>query len=352
MIANVTEYKKENNEMKKKMLVLTLIGSLALTGCTKTAENEQAETPSDKAEKELNQVDAEDSEEKDAENKSEEKAEKKAYITTINYSNMVNEKTKEEIKSRMLECGISEENAEHFITVVSEYNERYKEIGLTQDGFIMSDYLEPAYDLEKLSELSDEGFDGYNCRMTSFLLMKDLIDIDTKDAKEHSFIQTDMLAIEEIQDADFTEENIAKFQKLYGSIDTELVKDINIHLDKVKKYWADNNLSFKDSAAKMITVWFHDDLDNKLFAGHVGIMLPSKEDDSVLFIEKISISDPYQAIKFKDKQEMNDYLMAKYDVSYGQPTAKPFIMENDELIDVYRENPLNVEMEKQIENQE
>ncbi len=343
--------------MKKKMLVLTLVGSLALTGCTKTAENEQTETPSDKAEKELNEVDAEDSEEKDSkekdsESKSEEKAEKKAYITNINYSNMVNEKTKEEIKNRMIECGISEENAEHFITVVSEYNEKYKEIGLTQDGFTMSDYLEPAYDLEKLYDLSDEGFYGYTCRMTSFLLMKDLIDIDTKDAKEDSLIQTDMFAIEEVQDPDFTQENIAKFQKLFGGIDTELVKDINVHLENVKKYWSDNNLTFKDSAAKMISVWFHDDLDNKLFVGHVGVMLPSKDDDTVLFIEKISISDPYQAIKFKDKQELNDYLMAKYDVSFGQLTAKPFIMENDELIDVYRENPLNSEMETESENQE
>ncbi len=338
--------------MKKKMLALTLIGSLALTGCTKTPEDEQPETPSDKTETELNEADAKDSEEKDAESKADEKAEKKPYITNINYSNLINEEAKEEVKNRMIECGISQENAEHFLTVVSEYNEKYKEIGLTQDGFTQSEYLEPAYDYEKIDKITGGNINGYNCRMTSYLLMKDLIDIDTKNIGENIFLQMDMIAIGEVHDADFTEENIAKFQKLYEGIDTELIKDINVHLEKVKKYWADNGLSFKDSTAKMITVWFHDELENKLFVGHVGIMLPSKENNSLLFIEKISFSDPYQAIKFANKQELNDYLMAKYDGSYGQPTAKPFIMENDELIEGYRENPLNPEIETEMENQE
>jgi len=29
--------------------------------------------------------------------------------------------------------------------------------------------------------------------------------------------------------------------------------------------------------------------------------------------------------------------MNKYDISWGQETAKPFIMENDQLLDGYRE---------------
>jgi hypothetical protein len=33
----------------------------------------------------------------------------------------------------------------------------------------------------------------------------------------------------------------------------------------------------------------------------------------------------------------------KYDISWGQPTAMPFIMENDELLEGYRENTNNPE---------
>ena len=36
-----------------------------------------------------------------------------------------------------------------------------------------------------------------------------------------------------------------------------------------------------------------------------------------------------------------DYLMEKYDTAWGQDTTRPFIMENDELMDGYRPNPLD-----------
>ena len=41
------------------------------------------------------------------------------------------------------------------------------------------------------------------------------------------------------------------------------------------------------------------------------------------------------------KTEITDYLMEKYDTAWGQDTTRPFIMENDELMDGYRPNPLD-----------
>lgn len=38
--------------------------------------------------------------------------------------------------------------------------------------------------------------------------------------------------------------------------------------------------------------------------------------------------------------------MNKYDISWEQSTAKPFIIENDELLEGYRENPNNLESEE------
>ena len=40
------------------------------------------------------------------------------------------------------------------------------------------------------------------------------------------------------------------------------------------------------------------------------------------------------------KTEITDYLMEKYDTAWGQDTARPFIMENDALLDGFRQNPL------------
>ena len=39
--------------------------------------------------------------------------------------------------------------------------------------------------------------------------------------------------------------------------------------------------------------------------------------------------------------EISDYLMEKYDTAWGQDTTRSFIMENDELMDGYRPNPLD-----------
>ena len=41
------------------------------------------------------------------------------------------------------------------------------------------------------------------------------------------------------------------------------------------------------------------------------------------------------------KTEITDYLMEKYDTAWGQDTTRPFIMENNELMDGYRPNPLD-----------
>ena len=60
-----------------------------------------------------------------------------------------------------------------------------------------------------------------------------------------------------------------------------------------------------------------------------------------MFIEKLAFQQPYQVLKFNSRTELNDYLMNKYDTAWGQSTAKALIMENDELIKEYRENPNN-----------
>ena len=40
------------------------------------------------------------------------------------------------------------------------------------------------------------------------------------------------------------------------------------------------------------------------------------------------------------KTEITDYLMEKYDTAWGQDTTRPFIMENDALLEGFRQNPL------------
>mgnify|MGYP000056119973 len=44
-------------------------------------------------------------------------------------------------------------------------------------------------------------------------------------------------------------------------------------------------------------------------------------------------------LRFADRTALSDYLMGKYDTSWGQDMASPFIMENDEFMDGWRPNP-------------
>ncbi|PID51904.1 MAG: hypothetical protein CR972_04705 [Candidatus Moraniibacteriota bacterium] len=78
-------------------------------------------------------------------------------------------------------------------------------------------------------------------------------------------------------------------------------------------------------------------------------MLLKKSDDEWWFIEKISFQEPYQLVVFKNKVALNDYLMAKYDVSWDQSTARPLIFENDRLIEGFRLNPETTKKEKEQE---
>ena len=78
-----------------------------------------------------------------------------------------------------------------------------------------------------------------------------------------------------------------------------------------------------------------------LFIGHVGVLLTA-DDGTLYFVEKVAFQEPYRLVKIQNRTELSDYLMEKYDTAWGQDTTHPFIMENDELMDGYRPNPLDI----------
>lgn len=185
-------------------------------------------------------------------------------------------------------------------------------------------------------------FIGYNCRIISYDLMKDSIHIGKNDTKNTSMLVFDEHALEYSPKDLFNQTEEEGFKTLYSYIPTESTKDISLHLEKVKEDWKNKEIEFlnKDKRS-VVSVFFHDE-EGFLFIGHMGVLIPTR-DGKLLFLEKLSFQAPYQAIKFDNRTELNDYLMNKYDISKNQPTAKPFIMENDQLLEGYRENPNNPE---------
>ena len=173
--------------------------------------------------------------------------------------------------------------------------------------------------------------------------MKDSIHIGNPVITDTNWIIFDKLALDTNPKEVFSKEEMEIFESFYSSIPTELTKDISVHLENIKEDWEKKEIEFSNEDKRsIVSVFFHDELDDSLFIGHMGLLIPS-EDGKLLFIEKLSFLEPYQAIKFDNPVDLNDYLMNKYDLSKGQPTARPKIMENDQLLEGYRENPNNPE---------
>ena len=110
----------------------------------------------------------------------------------------------------------------------------------------------------------------------------------------------------------------------------------------MQEEWKFRGIAFRENESiRLITVFFHDkptEEESILFVGHVGVLLIA-DDGTHYFVEKVAFQEPYRLLRFADRTALSDYLMGKYDVSWGQSTARPFIMENDDLMDGWRPNP-------------
>lgn len=292
--------------MKRRIAALLICSLVLLSGCTKNEKSEQE------------------------------------FATGITYSNLADKASQEEVKAALDKAGIAPERIETFLSNVNLFNEAVEKKTLN-NGFTKIDHLLPEYDVVAMQELWDSKhpeFLGYNCRITSYDLMGDFIEIKNPIVEDDSqlFVEKETFKTHPNM---FAEEEKNEFFSLYSHIPTENSKDIQVHLNRVKENWKEKGITFKnEDKATMISVFFNFEDEqgaSSLFIGHIGVLIPV--DDGLLFVEKVTFQEPYQAIKFKNRTELNDYLMNKYDISWNQPTADPFIMENGELLEGYRENP-------------
>lgn len=184
-------------------------------------------------------------------------------------------------------------------------------------------------------------FLGYNCRITAFSLFGDHVEIPADSEARTDMVLMDLVSLEEDGSALVNEGDYERFMALYSTVPTDETQEISVHVARLQRDWADRGIVFDNQPkARLISVVFHDTWDEEsfLFIGHVGVLFPVSESE-LYFAEKIAFQEPYQLTKFENRIALNDYLMAKYDVSTGQSTAAPFIMENDQLLEGYRQNP-------------
>lgn len=240
------------------------------------------------------------------------------------YSNLNNQPSAEEVR-KALAAHLDKDSVDAFFNLVNDYNATVGSVGLTGD---FSTFTKTDYDVEKISNLwapKKSDFVGTNCRINSYCLLKNSIEIP-KLEKDDSLLFVDNDAID--KGKVFAAEDKDAFDILFSRVKTEATTDVKVHAAKMEKFLS--QFKFNENA-RMLSVVVHDDLDGQsLFIGHVGILVPSEE--GYLFVEKLTFEEPYQAIKFATKEDCYKYLDTKYENYTGEGLAKPFIMDNDKWV--------------------
>lgn len=239
-------------------------------------------------------------------------------------SNLLDEESRQKVEAA-LAAVLSPENVRAFMNQVNIYNTDVQGASL-HAGFQSLPMQD--YDIHKLSTFWEEKHPenpGTNCRINSFLLLQDDLTIGEGPADATLlFIDRDSIR----QGKLFKEEQFRAFERLFSQVDTVATKDANIHAQKMEEHL--QSIIFPEKAA-MISLVTHDNLDgDKLFIGHVGVLVPLN--DKVLFVEKLSFVEPYQAIIFANEEEVYDYMLAKFGHYYAEDTAKPFVMKNSKAV--------------------
>ena len=240
------------------------------------------------------------------------------------YSNLNNQPSAEEVR-KALAAHLDKDSVDAFFNLVNDYNATVGSVGLTGD---FSTFTKTDYDVEKISNLwapKKGDFVGTNCRINSYCLLKNSIEIP-KLEKDDSLLFVDNDAID--KGRVFAAEDKDAFDILFSRVKTEATTNVKVHTAKMEQFLS--QFKFNENA-RMLSVVVHDDLDGQsLFIGHVGILVPSE--DGYLFVEKLTFEEPYQAIKFATKEDCYKYLDTKYENYTGEGLAKPFIMDNDKWV--------------------
>lgn len=290
---------KKNNRLIKIGLFSTLL--LTLVACSQPQKASDATTENSVTQTQSDQV---------------------SWIAT--YSNMSSKTSEEEVR-KVLAAYLDEDSVDAFFNLVNDYNETVGSVGLTGD---FSTFTKNEYDVEKISNLwtpKKGDFVGTNCRINSYCLLKNSIEIP-KLEKDDSLLFVDNDAID--KGKVFGAEDKDAFDILFSRVKTQATTDVKVHAAKMEQFLS--QFKFNENA-RMLSVVVHDDLDGQsLFIGHVGILVPSE--DGFLFVEKLTFEEPYQAIKFATKEECYKYLDTKYENYTGEGLAKPFIMDNDKWV--------------------
>ena len=271
---------------------------------------------------------------------------KRPALEKIEYTNLNDSVSRKLLEDMLSGAGVSGNRIQGFFNRVDSFNESMRGEWLTT-GFEEAELLYTKYDPYAMQDewtAKNGTFPGYNCRITAMSLFGDFLSVS---ADSQINAGEDVLFVDEetlkTDPGALGGSSLADFRALYSSMKAEDTTEIKRHVQTVQEEWASRGVIFRENERiRLITVFFHDkpsEEESLLFVGHAGVLLTA-EDGTLYFAEKVAFQEPYRLLRFADRTALSDYLMGKYDTSWGQDTASPFIMENDKLMNGWRTNPV------------
>lgn len=246
---------------------------------------------------------------------------------TIMYTNLSSDETKDELKNALLDKGLNEGDVDSFMSNLDTYNESADTSELASSFTKYSDDVAYNNSMDKFTE-KNPGFLGINCRITTFSLMKNSMDVNKELEDKSSVLDFDKKAISD--KTLLSEDEMKKFITYYAPIN---VKDEKANYeDLITKEFSERGIKFNNDKVKVVSVYLNskDEIDgNILFIGHTGLMYENQ--GKFYFLEKLSFQEPYQLLRFNSKKEIYDYLMKKYNQDMGEGTHEAIITENDKI---------------------
>lgn len=255
-----------------------------------------------------------------------------ASVPNLAYSNLTDRDTQQQIAELLEEHGVTEDQTSTLMFWADDFNGRVTSRPLPT-GFTELDAENTGY--RGLIIKNKEGEDGMifpevNCRLNSFLLMKNLIETNGIYMENDPYLIFDLEAIDTYEPFHMNRDERSGFTSLFSCVSVAGADMLEEHKSRINETWQERNLHILGDEISLVSVYIHSPFDQVRFIGHTGVLL--EVGDSLLFVEKYGPQFPFQATKFKTRQELKDYLLGRADLYGDETELPPIVMENDRFL--------------------
>lgn len=287
----------------KKIIIISLLSTFVLIGCS--TGNKQSNNNKSTNQTELNTQSNEEYKNKNQK---------------IMYSNLLDQEVKNQVKELLLKNKVNENYIDNFLNAVSTYNKSMSSLFNPKDGYQEYNSSQVPYDTFNLQQkwLKDHNGDqtDLNCRLTSFILFRDFINSQTKFTGDTLDIFMDIETININKEAKLNTKDKEKFINLYSSIKVKESDNLDKKIQAIETELTNRKISFLDNTnIILINGYLPIQGEDSVYVGHSGLAI--KIDEGYLFLEKYGPGLPFQISKFKNKDEIKNYIFDRLKMSEG-----------------------------------